>query len=289
MLRRMAMITLLLVVCGTAAAQGALTVKVGDITGPHRQRTEVPIEVVGASNLGSLHVELNYDPAVLTPVEARSAGLAGNASFDSNLSTSGRVVMGLVTAQGISGSGQVAVVVFEVPGQSGATSPLTLQNVEASDANTLSLVQATVQSGTFTVGAAAGGTSLMLVGLFGVILLAAVLIVWQVSKSRGGAAAPAAGPAGQLWVTAGSATPSTLALSKAVLLLGRDPGCDLVVQDDLASRQHAQIRLEGQGAVLYDLDSSNGTFVNGERISGPYRLRQGDRITLGDTELAYGQ
>ncbi len=67
--------------------------------------------------------------------------------------------------------------------------------------------------------------------------------------------------------------------------IGRDPGCDLVFQDDdtsqFVSSRHAQVRLTSQGAVLSDLGSSNGTFLADRHVSGDIVLRVGDQFTLG--------
>jgi len=71
------------------------------------------------------------------------------------------------------------------------------------------------------------------------------------------------------------------------LYLGRDPSCDIrfdLDNDDLVSRSHAMIEwdLENQQRfVITDLLSSNGTFVNGERITDATEIHSGDRINLG--------
>lgn len=68
-------------------------------------------------------------------------------------------------------------------------------------------------------------------------------------------------------------------------LIGRDPNlCDIVIDDPLVSRQHARIRQEGDQFCIYDLDSANGTFVNGE-VGLRAELHNGDRISMGSTEL----
>ena len=67
--------------------------------------------------------------------------------------------------------------------------------------------------------------------------------------------------------------------------LGRSTDNDVCIDDDQASRQHALIRCHDDGCELYDLDSRNGTWVNGLRISQPTHLQPGDRIQLGNTSL----
>src|ERR687896_1798211 len=56
--------------------------------------------------------------------------------------------------------------------------------------------------------------------------------------------------------------------------------------DPELSRRHARVsRFEGGGLMIEDLGSTNGTFVNGERISGPTLLEAGQTVKLGDTTL----
>jgi two-component system, cell cycle response regulator len=69
------------------------------------------------------------------------------------------------------------------------------------------------------------------------------------------------------------------------VILGRDETADLQLPDKTISRRHAALRLEGETAVVTDLDSSNGTFVNGTRIDDPTRLREGDSLQMGATVL----
>ncbi len=68
------------------------------------------------------------------------------------------------------------------------------------------------------------------------------------------------------------------------IVIGRDPGCDLVLVDPRASRRHVAIDSDGGVPRLRDLGSSNGTVLCGERVSGA-TLACGDVIVLGDTEL----
>jgi S1-C subfamily serine protease len=68
------------------------------------------------------------------------------------------------------------------------------------------------------------------------------------------------------------------------IFIGRDPGCELPLGGNTSqsvSWRHAQVHLTPEGAFVTDLQSSNGTFVNGVRVDKAARLRQGDQISLG--------
>jgi hypothetical protein len=69
-------------------------------------------------------------------------------------------------------------------------------------------------------------------------------------------------------------------VEQAVLLVGRDADCDVVIPDRQVSRRHASIMLEDGAYVLKDLDSKNGTFVNGQELAGPHILSDGDEIQI---------
>ncbi|MER7706241.1 DUF1707 and FHA domain-containing protein [Kitasatospora sp. NPDC097605] len=69
------------------------------------------------------------------------------------------------------------------------------------------------------------------------------------------------------------------------LTIGRIPGSGLRLNDASVSRHHAELRREGDGWVLYDLGSTNGTHVNGYRIVGAARVRPGDQVRFGNLEF----
>ncbi len=69
--------------------------------------------------------------------------------------------------------------------------------------------------------------------------------------------------------------------------LGRSPTCTLALPSPQASRHHASVRATGGQAVVMDLGSTNGTFVNGERLVGERVLLPGDRIQIGDTQVTF--
>lgn len=89
-----------------------------------------------------------------------------------------------------------------------------------------------------------------------------------------------------LAVTAGSLRGTTVPLSEAGLLIGRNPECTLVLTDDFASGRHLRI-IPGDNADWYveDLGSTNGTFVDNQRIDSPVRVGPGTQIRIGQTVL----
>jgi len=78
----------------------------------------------------------------------------------------------------------------------------------------------------------------------------------------------------------------TIALTGVRAVVGRLSTCDICLSDVNVSREHAAFEREGAGWALRDLGSTNGTSVNGQKISRQ-RLREGDAIDIGVTELVY--
>jgi pSer/pThr/pTyr-binding forkhead associated (FHA) protein len=76
----------------------------------------------------------------------------------------------------------------------------------------------------------------------------------------------------------------------AITVLGRDDASDVILDDPGISRRHSEIRVTTDGphfvTSIRDLNSTNGTFVNSERITSQ-RLEDGDRITVGRTSITY--
>ena len=75
-------------------------------------------------------------------------------------------------------------------------------------------------------------------------------------------------------------------LNSAPLTVGRGGQNDLVLTgDEFASARHARIEVRGDGVWVQDLESTNGTYVNGSRIAGAQRLDAGDVLRVGETDL----
>jgi DNA-binding winged helix-turn-helix (wHTH) protein len=77
------------------------------------------------------------------------------------------------------------------------------------------------------------------------------------------------------------------ALEEGENVLGRDPRASIFLDDPSVSRRHARIVISGEGALIEDLQSKNGTVVHGARIEAPSRIADGDKIRLGSVPLKF--
>ncbi len=85
----------------------------------------------------------------------------------------------------------------------------------------------------------------------------------------------------RLVVRAGGIIGTAYALESAEIHIGRDAHNDIVIAEADISRRHARLTRQENGYVLEDLGSTNGTFVNGQRLTAPHPLRPGDEVRLG--------
>ncbi len=86
----------------------------------------------------------------------------------------------------------------------------------------------------------------------------------------------------QLVMHAGPTPGKTFPLEVDVITIGREAGNTIVINDAEVSRKHTQLMLQGGKYVLSDIGSTNGTFVNGQRITGQHVLVPGEVISLGE-------
>lgn len=94
------------------------------------------------------------------------------------------------------------------------------------------------------------------------------------------------GPIPEFHLFVGEKPLGTFSLGKGELTIGRNPGNDILIDNVGVSRRHAVIRWSGDCAVVEDLGSANGTFVNGEKITS-HELRDGDEIVVLKHKLIY--
>jgi len=78
-----------------------------------------------------------------------------------------------------------------------------------------------------------------------------------------------------------------IALRPGENVIGRDEAATLWIDDDLVSRRHARIVIDGAGAFLEDLGSKNGTLVGDRRIESPTKLADEDLITIGPISMIF--
>ena len=76
-------------------------------------------------------------------------------------------------------------------------------------------------------------------------------------------------------------------LTSDTITIGRAVECEIVITSKRVSRRHSSIRREEWQVVLQDLDSTNGTFLNDERVMTPQPLHDGDHITIGDVTFVF--
>jgi hypothetical protein len=72
---------------------------------------------------------------------------------------------------------------------------------------------------------------------------------------------------------------------KDVVVMGRSEETDVVLDDPYASEFHLRLVAQESGMMLHDLGSTNGTYVNGRRVSAPTELKRGDTIQVGKTVM----
>jgi len=71
------------------------------------------------------------------------------------------------------------------------------------------------------------------------------------------------------------------------MTIGRSSRKDICLNDPFASRLHAEVRREGDHVLFVDMGSANGSYLNGQRVSGSVRLHPMDRVRIGETEIEY--
>lgn len=86
-----------------------------------------------------------------------------------------------------------------------------------------------------------------------------------------------------LSVTEGSLRGTTLSLMDAGVLLGRNPECTLILDDDFASGRHARIFRREDGWFVEDLGSTNGTFLGSNKLTRPMLVEVGSTLRIGKT------
>lgn len=94
-------------------------------------------------------------------------------------------------------------------------------------------------------------------------------------------------PAANLVIRQGTQAGMSFPIAGAQVIIGREEGLDIVLQDPEASRRHTRISWQGGRYVVEDMGSTNGTFINGVQITAPQVLNLGDSIGIGQTAMVF--
>jgi len=89
----------------------------------------------------------------------------------------------------------------------------------------------------------------------------------------------------RIWLTGEGGEPRSLPLSEERTIVGRSPEAGIRLEDEAVSWNHLEIERRGEVLIATDLDSRNGTALNGEPLDRPRRLRDGDTLILGGHRL----
>jgi len=147
----------------------------------------------------------------------------------------------------------------------------------------------------------------LLLALQAAFLILLYVFIWRVVRSAGRdmqvapqesfilapsqmAAEHAVADPGRLVVERSSALPvgTTFDAGPVPVTIGRSSENTITLDgDDFASGHHARIESQRDGVWILDLGSTNGTFVNGERVDGRRQLHRGDLLQIGDTEIRF--
>lgn len=76
-------------------------------------------------------------------------------------------------------------------------------------------------------------------------------------------------------------------LKDGTITIGRSPDCDIVLYDRKVSRHHCSLHSRGKYYLIEDMDSTHGTYLNGNRIKGKESFREEDKLRLGQTTLVF--
>jgi predicted component of type VI protein secretion system len=89
----------------------------------------------------------------------------------------------------------------------------------------------------------------------------------------------------RIWLTGAEGEPRSVAIEGDRTVIGRNPEADIQIDDEAVSWNHLEIESRGGMLMATDLDSRNGTALNGDPLDRPRRLRDGDALVVGGHRL----
>ena len=116
------------------------------------------------------------------------------------------------------------------------------------------------------------------------------LFLWQVARAirshlGTNPGARAEGGSAELVILTGANEMLRVRLRAQGHVVGRSPDADITIDDPYASEFHARVGTSDDKVVIHDLGSTNGTYVNGRRVTSPTTVSRGDTVQIGKTTL----
>lgn len=115
------------------------------------------------------------------------------------------------------------------------------------------------------------------------------LFVWQVARSMASHVGPlASNPrrrVSEVVMVRSDSQSGDVHKVKDALVFGRSEDADVMLDDPYASEFHLRFSAEAEGIMLHDLGSTNGTYLNGRRVTSPVALSKGDAVQVGKTVM----
>ncbi|HKD18241.1 MAG TPA: FHA domain-containing protein [Thermoanaerobaculia bacterium] len=102
------------------------------------------------------------------------------------------------------------------------------------------------------------------------------------AQESGARLSPVSGRQAVHWLVRGR---RRIPLEPGETIIGRDPGATVFIDDRSVSRRHARIFVSDEAAILEDLDSKNGTFVQDKKVEAPIPLSDGDQLKIGSVAV----
>lgn len=121
-------------------------------------------------------------------------------------------------------------------------------------------------------------------------LLLLFLFLWQISRSirshlGSNPGTRTEGHAAELVILTGDTEIDRVRIRPQGHVIGRSPDADIQISDPYSSEFHARVGIQDGQVVVHDLGSTNGTYVNGRRVTSPTSVSRGDTVQIGKTIL----
>ena len=145
-----AFVCILLIIACCSLTQAA-TITIPDTEKESGKTIKIPITIENADNIGGMNITISYENTVLTAQSVEKGTLTTNALLEYDLDTEGEIKIIWVSTEGIDGDGSLAVISFDVIGNTDDTSNINVTSIEAADVDTLIDIIIPVQNGIFTV------------------------------------------------------------------------------------------------------------------------------------------